>query len=287
MKHLIKQFVLSGLFWAPYLCAQPLEEGGPIDNCLGSSQTRALLERLLVAHPSRNYEGTVLFERHKERHFLSVGWPRAGHQGELQRLNVGGEKSKEFWPGPTSKFAKVCDLARAYTVISSEGRVIAGRPTHRLTFKPRDSLRWGHIFEIDKETGLALAAQIFGPNQSVLERFEFAEITISAESAAETLEQSLFSDNREVIPGFFEVKEGAKAGIFSVSDGFATASVFVEPLPLGVPLGEGAVMEGATLVYSRGVGFANKSALISVMGEVPLVTGRLLAETFRQALGDS
>ena len=140
MKHLIKQLVFSGLFWIPYLGAQPVVGGGPIDNCLESSHTGALLERLLVAHSSRNYEGTVLFERPKKRYFLSVGWPRAGYQGELHRLDVDDKESKEFWPGPTSKFANVCTLVRAYTVLSSEGRVIAGRPTYRLTFKPRDSL---------------------------------------------------------------------------------------------------------------------------------------------------
>ena len=72
-----------------------------------------------------------------------------------------------------------------------------------------------------------------------------------------------------------------------VSDGLATASVFVEPLPAGAPVGEGAIIEGATLTYTRGVRSASGGLLISVLGEVPFVTARLLADAVRPPLEDS
>ena len=66
-----------------------------------------------------------------------------------------------------------------------------------------------------------------------------------------------------------------------VSDGLATASIFVEPLPAGAPAGEGAIIEGSTLTYTRGVPTASGGLLISVLGEVPMVTARLLADAVR------
>ena len=66
-----------------------------------------------------------------------------------------------------------------------------------------------------------------------------------------------------------------------------TASVFVEPLPAGAPVGEGAIIEGATLTYTRGVRSGSGGLLISVLGEVPFVTARLLADAVRPPLEDS
>ena len=83
------------------------------------------------------------------------------------------------------------------------------------------------------------------------------------------------------MPGYFVLSEDAQRGVFVVSDGLATASIFVEPLPPGAPVGEGAVIEGATLTYTRGVRSAAGGLLISVLGEVPVVTARLLADAVR------
>ena len=88
-----------------------------------------------------------------------------------------------------------------------------------------------------------------------------------------------------MVPGFFLILEEPDGGVFVVSDGLATASVFVEPLPLGAPGGEGAVIQGATLTYTRGVPGSGGGLLISVLGEVPLVTARLLADAVRAPKG--
>jgi sigma-E factor negative regulatory protein RseB len=67
----------------------------------------------------------------------------------------------------------------------------------------------------------------------------------------------------------------------------ATASVFLEPLPPGAAPGEAGVIEGATLAYTRGVSVAGqKGVLISVLGEVPMVTARLLADAIRPTNDD-
>ena len=134
---------------------------------------------------------------------------------------------------------------------------------------------------------MALAMATAGPDGQMLERYEYAEIrygprlTANNEPAATTRHDP----ERVVVPGFFLILEEPDGGVFVVSDGLATASVFVEPLPLGAPGGEGAVIQGATLTYTRGVPGTGGGLLISVLGEVPLVTARLLADAVRAPKG--
>ena len=117
----------------------------------------------------------------------------------------------------------------------------------------------------------------------MLERYEYASIDYQAGSERDPLagKQREYERGRSVVPGYFVMSEDADRGVFVVSDGLATASIFVEPLPPGAPVGEGAVVEGATLTYTRGVRSAAGGLLISVLGEVPVATARLLADAVR------
>ena len=134
---------------------------------------------------------------------------------------------------------------------------------------------------------MALAMATAGPDGQMLERFEYAEIRYGPRLAANNQPAATTRHDRErvVVPGFFVILEEPDGGVFVVSDGLATASVFVEPLPLGAPGGEGAVIQGATLTYTRGVPGTGGGLLISVLGEVPLVTARLLADAVRAPKG--
>jgi len=140
-----------------------------------------------------------------------------------------------------------------------------------------------HLIDMDRETGLALAMATAGSAGNVLERYEYASIDYQAASEREPRAQKQrgYQRGRSVVPGYFVLSEDADRGVFVVSDGLATASIFVEPLPPGAPVGEGAVIEGATLTYTRGIRSATGGLLISVLGEVPVVTARLLADAVR------
>jgi hypothetical protein len=66
---------------------------------------------------------------------------------------------------------------------------------------------------------------------------------------------------RGVVPGYFVVAEDHEQGVFVVSDGWATASVFVEPLSPTAPSGEGAVIDGAYAhLHSRHTGWRHWGA---------------------------
>jgi len=257
---------------------------GP-DCDLDTPSEQALL-KMLQASSYQGYEGTVLYERAGSRQFVTVSSPidDAG-QGVLRRMNAQADPASESWPAPFDSPQRACDVAAVYSPTIESGRTVAGRLTQRLTLRPRDTLRLTHLIDIDSETGLALAMATVGSEGKMLERYEYASIDYQAVSARDLLarKQRGYERGRSVVPGYFVLSENADRGVFVVSDGLATASIFVEPLPPGAPVGEGAVIEGATLTYTRGIRSAAGGLLISVLGEVPLVTARLLADAVRSS----
>ena len=250
---------------------------------LETPSEQALL-KMLQASSHQQYEGTVLYERAGSRQFVIVSSPvDDASQGVLRRMNTQVDPAPESWPAPFDSPQRACDVAAAYLSALESGRTVAGRSTQRLTLRPRDTLRLTHLIDIDSETGLALAMATLGSEGKVLERYEYASIDYQAGSERDPLagRQREYERGRSVVPGYFVLSEDADRGVFVVSDGLATASIFVEPLPPGAPVGEGAVIEGATLTYTRGVRSAAGGLLISVLGEVPVATARLLADAVR------
>ena len=274
-------------------CCVPLVFAQTDQQCNLATAGEQALERMLLASGSISFEGTVLYEREGSRQFLTVTRAGALGMGELRRMNAQANPRAESWPAPIRSRERVCDVAAAYVPNVEIGRVVAGRATDRLTLRPRDTLRLAHIIDLDTSSGLPLAMVTVGPDGQMLERYEYAAIDYHDRTAGDVVPESVvtgengYKRGRAVIPGYFVMSEDADRGIFVVSDGLATASVFVEPLPSGAPAGEGAVIEGATLTYTRGVPSSNGGLLISVLGEVPVVTARLLADAVRASRGGS
>lgn len=264
--------------------AQP-DVGSPSDPfCNLDTPPEQALLKMLRASAHQRYEGTVLYERAGSRQFVAVSSPfdHAG-QGVLRRMNAQADPLPENWPVPFDSPQRACDVATVYLPTLESGRTVAGRATQRLTLRPRDTLRLTHLIDMDSVTGLALAMATVGSEGNMLERYEYASIDYQSASELNPLDkgQREYERGRRVVPGYFVLSEDADRGVFVVSDGLATASIFVEPLPRGAPVGEGAVIEGATLTYTRGVRSAAGGLLISVLGEVPMVTARLLADAVR------
>ncbi len=261
-----------------------------VPDCELTTEPEQALAKLLDAHKAISYEGTVLYERADNRQFLEVAWPSRDapnehRQGTLRRLNAKVNPQAEFWPTASAPKNRVCDLGKFYSLSLESSRVIAGRLTRKLVLRPRDTLRLAHFVDMEVQTGMALAMVTAEPGGKVLERFEFAAIRYRELPPSEggVADDALIARGRGVIPGYFVVAENHEQGIFVVSDGWATASVFVEPLSPTAPSGEGAVIDGATLTYTRGTRVGNSGVLISVLGEVPVVTARLLADAVRSA----
>ena len=63
------------------------------------------------------------------------------------------------------------------------------------------------------------------------------------------------------------------------TDGLASFSVFVEPMPQLAQPGAGVARQGGTTAYTRGLVISGQPALITVLGEVPVNTARRVADS--------
>ena len=243
------------------------------------------MDHLLSASGTLDYDGTLLVENGRGREFIAVS--SAADAASFRRLTrVAGDPSRPIAPIP-AEYRTPCSLARSYgLVVEAAAGVVAGRATYRLTARPRDNLRFAYVMDVDAELHLPLRVLTVSPDGKVLELYEFADVTIQPRTAA------LFVPEREesaayrlatIPPGFELISEGnAPVDYLVLSDGLTNVSVFIEGQPRSLPSGEGVALRGATLTYTRGT--AN-DRLITVLGEIPVPTARLLADAVRPREG--
>ena len=76
-------------------------------------------------------------------------------------------------------------------------------------------------------------------------------------------------------------KAPARSRRKSFTDGLASFSVFFESLPGAIKPGEGVEREGSTVAYTRGVILDQRPVLVTVLGEIPTNTARMVADSVR------
>jgi sigma-E factor negative regulatory protein RseB len=67
----------------------------------------------------------------------------------------------------------------------------------------------------------------------------------------------------------------------SYTDGLASFSVFLERLSRPLKPGEGVERQGSTVAYTRGMQLQGEPVLVTVLGEVPTNTARMVADSVR------
>lgn len=193
--------------------------------------------------------------------------------------------------------------------VSGTGRV-AGREVVNLQIIPKDTHRFGHHFSLDKETGLLLRTELIGPGKTVLERFQFVEITIGEPLAGEQFvdagasyqayhtEPSVTAAGGENTVGEGWTVQWLPAGFTSTvanvkfvtgdiatfTDGLTVFSVFLEndvDLNLVQRGLEGRAQKGATTAYTRLLVLADQPHRITVVGEIPAQTAQQIAQSVR------
>lgn len=186
------------------------------------------------------------------------------------------------------------------------GRV-AGRNVTKLLISPKDTHRLTRRLALDDETGLLLQSILIGPDEKVLERFQFVDIVIGkklAESyfhegensreaphigpssdAPEFLTIASRSWSVEWIPGgYMPVLENNDSGsqdMATFTDGLTVFSVFLERSNKNSLAVEGQSQRGATIAYSKPVLLVGRPHRVTVVGEIPSQTARLVAESIR------
>jgi sigma-E factor negative regulatory protein RseB len=194
-----------------------------------------------------------------------------------------------------------CGIAEFYRLKMGNLERVAGRSAIVLNVLPRDMYRYGYQMAIDTETGLLLKTQTMAQDGKILERFQFADLKIGKFESDGTqvdviLEASHafhaepdFSEHAENIspwrvhwlPAGFELTEGegSSGRDKTFTDGLAVFTVFLEQMPDLAQPGEGRARQGGTTAYTRGLAVAGEPILVTVLGEVPINTARMVADS--------
>lgn len=192
-----------------------------------------------------------------------------------------------------------CGIARHYRFSVGDGERVAGRKAVRIRVEPRDMYRFGYVMELDRETGLLLKTETIGRGDKVLEKFQFANLSYRGDlpqgtevnvihqakhphpAAPSASGYSAGQWQVSWVPRGFTVTDSPadNSGRRTYTDGLAVFSVFLEELGREIRPGEGVVRSGGTTSYTRGMSLTGQPILVTVIGEVPVNTARMVADS--------
>jgi len=184
---------------------------------------------------------------------------------------------------------------------------MTGYMTRVIKIKPKDALRYGYRFWIDKETRMLLKFDLTGVDGKAIEQLMFTSLGIGGGIPAAALEPSLTGDGYawyrqensdrkpvrntdapgwtvERLPAGFRMvnfqhkrmhQDSVSAEHMVFSDGLATVSVYVEKLAEGKAPVTGLSSMGAMNAYRAEV----DGYQVTVIGEVPGVTVQMIAHS--------
>lgn len=194
---------------------------------------------------------------------------------------------------------------RWYQVDMLEESRVAGYAAVKIALNARDPYRYSYRLWLEKETGLLVKSHTSDADEQILEHFQFTTLDITDDIADSELEMAATGHTSTVnlqqnsaatelvtrlrgwsldwLPAGFEPAATPRSDqrqVIAFSDGLAAFSVFVEEVAhLDMPTGASRI--GATTVYLRPIESAGRKILVSVVGEVPALTARKVAESIR------
>lgn len=222
---------------------------------------------------------------------------------ESMTVKVDRKQVAKPFPGMLPEQAQ--GLGAFYNVRKGGLERIAGYESQAIILEPKDKMRYAHKLWADVATGMLVKAKTFNERGEMVEQFFFTDLRIGGRVDREAVKSRFASragngwrvDNlamneadlaasgwvlKSLPPGYAKVTEmrGSVGGHSEVahivlSDGLASASVFIEPLASRTTEPhQGLSRQGATNVYVRKVA----DALVTVVGEMPAEGVRFIAE---------
>ena len=185
-------------------------------------------------------------------------------------------------------------LKASYQVQTGVVERVGGRDAFVINLSPRDQMRYGYKFWVDKEYGLLLKTTTLNERGEALEQISFTQLTwmqdqnmdwfkpkfdpsksyvMDQDAPAKMNSAEMDWDVAQLPAGYRkvdQVKQVVQGKAFPVtqmifSDGLASISVFIEPLAKGVRPKVGHTAVGATNFYA----LVNEGHQVMVIGEVP------------------
>lgn len=195
-----------------------------------------------------------------------------------------------------------CEITKQYQFSVDESERVAGRTAVRIRIEPRDMYRFGYVMSLDKETALLLKTEVIGRGDRTLEKYQFANLSYDQQAPSvgemEVVHQAEHphpdhpeqaTEARALLRawsvgwlprGFIATDSSSgKYGRRTFTDGLAVFSIFLEDLEREIRPGEGLVRTGGTTSYTRGLRLDGLPVLVTVIGEVPVNTARMVADS--------
>lgn len=294
-----------------------LGAAGAVAACPDADQ-RALawLNKMSHSLHETSYEGVVTLLRDSEMQVMQVSHTvNGGHRSEVltELTGTGAQVTRHAHPlgcvHPGPKLLRSvapganghCGIAAHYRISVSDGERVAGRDAVRMRVDPRDMYRFGYVFTLDRETGLPLKAMTLSQGSQTLEVMQFAHVSYSdpvpAASPVDTVHEAQHPGpgvsaapysvahawSVGWLPQGFTATDQTPGtgGRRTYTDGLAVFSVFLEELDQEIRPGEGLVRQGGTTTYTRGMRVSGRPVLVTVIGEVPVNTARMVADSVR------
>lgn len=192
---------------------------------------------------------------------------------------------------------------RYYDVDISGADRVAGREVVRLEIRPKDVYRLGYLLSLDTETGLLLRSEAIDQQGRVLERFQYMAVNLEPSLPPELAKQDVNAVQIDAVEleagddetgaaalpwrpswlpiGFIQTQGNGHPESLSYTDGMAVFSIFVDSL-MAANQGELMATEssrrrGASVSYTATL--PDQQALVTVVGEVPLLTAKQVAKS--------
>ncbi|MCK7582923.1 MAG: MucB/RseB C-terminal domain-containing protein [Chromatiales bacterium] len=285
-----------------------------------------LLERMTEAVRSLSYEGTLVYLHQNrletlsldhrvedgqiEERLIALSGPIRAVARDKDRVNCvltdGQPISVEHQGG--SRFLDTDGIdpeaLRTHYSIDYLGRArIAGRETEVVGILPKDDLRYGYRFHIDRETALPLKSDLIDRRQEPLEQLMFTSISLhptsaprsearlraaaSVRGAPATTPSSQW--RFDPMPVGFELvmqhqirqADGSLVEHFLFTDRLASYSIYIEPAS------EDGLEGSANIGSVHAAGRRFDGHQITAVGEVPLVTVQAAIDTVHRAAARS
>jgi len=282
-----------------------------------------LINKMSHSYRELNYQGVFSFQQGSELHSLKVThgiidgeeFERLEHldttQGDIIRrghdLNcshpghqmlrkLSGQFDAEA-PVAASAAVKIADY---YQIMQIGNSRVAGRKTLDLLLSPKDEHRFTHRLSLDQDTGLLLKSLLLAADGTVLEQFQFVDITIgqsltkaffeldTRKQAVTYVDQSASQHNsasvsssgwsvKWVPQGYLSV--AADQDMATFTDGLSAFSVFLEAIDAQATTRGGHSQRGATIAYSMPTLMTGRPHRVTVVGEIPRHTAQKVASS--------
>ena len=277
------------------------------------ASARALLQSMAQAVRSLSYSGTLVYQRadilaslvfsHDIKNGVEEARLRRLSGTAQERARIG-DQMLHFLPGP--------DVMRSghpvpgaiainsrrffeapYEFLIGERARVADRGAQIVDVTARDGHRHSYRFWIDEETSLLLKSQILGPNQQVLEQYEFSDLKFQIPVTSSDSDQPMqmrihpvqpsdsviqFSPASWLPQGYELVSalpsRAAGQSIYTLvySDGLGTFSIFLELIGQ-VSQSQIQAVLGPTIAVGRDYALQGGSLRVTLVGEIPVSTG--------------